>query len=217
MQPLQTGQPFTREELWRKFDFLRQSLVSAGKSQSRFVAGLLSYLAVLWGLNYTKLRGVKLTILGVEVDSDALWMISPAVLTVLVLALIGSMNIMGPIWKRLRNCCAELGIDVFWTDVDSNKNLIDYFNHLKLSPEGPVEPVDIPSSDANKHRIGVFSYQVVITFATVTTILADYQGASCLYRIYVYGCALVQVLFSFRTWYRAVCRFLGVRRDQTEV
>jgi hypothetical protein len=217
MQPLPTGQPFSRDELWRKFDFLRESLVSVGKSQARFVAALLSYLAVLWGLNYTKLKGVKLTILGVDVGSDALWKISPAVLTVLVLALIGSLNIMGPIWKRLRNCCAELGIDLFWTDVDSHKTLIDYFNHLKLRPEGPVEPVDTPSPEANKYRISVFSYQAVISFATLTTLLADYPGARWPYRIYVYGCALVQMIFSFRTWYRAVCRFLGVRRDETEV
>jgi hypothetical protein len=138
MQPLATGQPLARDELWRKFDFLRESLVSVGKSQARFVAALLSYLAVLWGLNYTKLKGVKLTILGVDVDSDALWKINPAVLTVLVLALIGSMNIMGPIWKRLRNCGAELGIDLFWTDVDSHKTLIDYLNHLRCGLKGQL-------------------------------------------------------------------------------
>jgi hypothetical protein len=69
------------------------------------------------------------------------------------------MNTMGPIWKRFRNCYAELKIDVFWTDVDPNKNLIDYFNRLKVWPEGPVESADAPAAAAeNKYRIGVFSY-----------------------------------------------------------
>jgi hypothetical protein len=216
MHPLPNAPPFPRDELWRKFEFLRQSLAAVAKSQARFVATLLSYLAILWGLELTKLKGVKLTILGVDVDSDVLWKLSPAVLTVLVLALIGSMNIMGPIWKRLRNCCTELQIDIFWTDVDPNKNLIDYFNHVKLWPEGPVQPVDNPPPAANKYRISVFSYQAVIALATVTTALADDPRAAWPYRVYVFGCTAIQFLFSFRTYYRAVCRFFGVRKEQTE-
>lgn len=216
MQALPDAKPFGRDELWRKFEFLRQSLGAVAKSQARFVAALLSYLAVLWGLHLTQLKNAKLALLGVDIDSDVLWRLSPAVLTVLVLALIGSMNIMGPIWKRLRDCCAELRVDVFWTDVDPNKNLIDYFNHLKIWPEGPVEPVDTPSPAANKHRATVFSYQAVIAFATVTTALADDRSASWQYRAYVWSCFTVQLLFSIRTYYRATCRFFGVRREQTE-
>lgn len=210
------SQPFTREELWRKFDFLRESLASAGKSQARFMAGLLTYLALLWGWNYTKLTGFKVTILGVELNSDGVWTITPAVLTVLVLALIGSMNVMGPIWKRFRDCCTDLGISVFWTDTDPNKTLIDFVTYLRVWPEGPVEPFDVPQ-EQRKYRLAVFSYPAVIAFATITTALADYPGASCSYRVYVYGLTLVQVLFSFRVLYRAVCRFFGVRKDQTEI
>lgn len=197
MQPTSSGQPLTRDELWRKFDFLRESLASVGKSQARFMAGLLTYLAFLWGWNYTKLSGLKVTILGVELNSDGLWMITPVVLTIFVLALIGSLNIMGPIWKRFRDCCDELGIVVFGTDTDPNKTLIDFFSFLKFWPEGPVEPFDIPQPDANKYRPTVFFYSGVIVFATVTTALADYPGASCSYRAYAYGCVLLQVPFRF--------------------
>ena len=216
MQPLPNEAPLGRDELWRKFEFLRQSLGAVAKSQGRFVAALLSYLAVLWGLHLTKLKGVKFTLLGVNIDSHVLWSLSPAVLTVLVLVLIGSMNIMGPIWKRLRDCCTELKIDVFWTDVDPSKNLIDYFNHLMISPEGPVEPVTTPLPAPNKHRVSVFSYQAVIAFATVTTALSDDRCASWQYRTYVWTCVAMQLLFSFRTYYRATCRFFGVRKEQTE-
>ena len=216
MQPLPNTPPFARDELWRKFEFLSQSLRAVAKSQARFVAALLSYLAVLWGLHLTRLKGVKFTLLGVDIDSAVLWSLSPAVLTVLVLALIGSLNIMGPIWRRIRDCCAELKIDVFWTDVDSSKNLIDYFNHLMIWPEGPVEPVRTPLPTPNKYRVGVYSYQAVIAFATVTTALSDDRCASWQYRAYVWSCVAIQLLFSFRTYYRAVCRFFGVRKEQTE-
>ena len=203
-----------RDVLWRRFDVLRTSLAAAGKSQARFLAGLLSFLALLWGLHYTKLSG-KISLLGVELNSDGLWMIAPAVLTVFVLALIGAMSIMGPIWKRLKTCCDELGQVFFWTDLDPNKTLIDFFTYLRIWPEGPVEPSNAPREEKN-YRFAVFSYPAVITFATVTTALADYQGAPRQYRLYVYGCVLIQVLFSFRVWYRAICRFFGVRKEQLD-
>lgn len=205
-----------RDELWRKFDVLRSSMAAAGKSQARFVAGLLSFLGLLWGWHYTKLTGLKVTLLGTELSTEGLWMIAPVVLTVFVLALVGLMNIMGPIWKRLRMCCDELGVVVFWTDLDSNKTLIDFFTYLKVWPEGSVEPFTTPREE-KKYRLAVFSYPTVITFATITTAMADYPSASRSYRVYVYGFVLIQVLFSFRVWYRAVCRFFGVRKDQTEI
>jgi hypothetical protein len=153
--PTQPGSK--REELWRTFDLLRESLAAVGKSQAQFVAGLGSFLAVLWGWHYTKLTGLKITVLGIELSSNGLWTITPAVLTVFVLALIGSLNLMGPIWKRFRNCCDDLGLVIFWTDTDPNKTIIDFLTYLKIGPKGPVEPFDIPPK-VERHRLSVFSY-----------------------------------------------------------
>jgi hypothetical protein len=159
---------------------------------------------------------MTIQILGATLQPTGLWNVAPAVLTVLVLALIGSLNIMGPIWKRLRDCTGELGHTFFWTDLDTNKTLIDFFTYLKLGPEGPTEPYAVPREES-AHRFAVFSYPAMITFATFTTAMADYPHAAWSYRAYVYGCVVVQVLFSFRVWYRAVCRFFGVRKQQTEI
>lgn len=95
--------------LWRHFDIYRSSLAAAGKSQARFVTTLLAFLALLWGWHFMRPSGLTVQILGVALIPAGLWTISPAVLSLLVLSLIGSMNIMGPIWKRLRNCADELG------------------------------------------------------------------------------------------------------------
>ncbi len=211
-----SGEEADREVLWRHFDIYRESLAAAGKSQARFVATLLAFLAVLWGWHFMRPSGVKVQVVGVELEPTGLWIIAPAVLSVLVLALIGSMNIMGTIWKRLRVCADKLGQVFFWTDLDHNKTLIDFFTFLKVSPEGPVEPFDVPRED-KKYRFAVFSYPAVITFAMVTTAMADYPDAHASYRAYVYGCVVIQVLFSFRTWYRAICRFFLARREQTEI
>lgn len=202
--------------LWRNFDIYRDSLAAAGKSQARFVATLLAYLALLWGLHFMGPSGPTVQILGVTLAPTGLWTISPAVLSVLVLSLVGSMNIMGPIWKRLRLCAEKLGQVFFWTDLDPNKTMIDFLTYLRIRPEGPVEAFSIPREE-KKYRLAVFSYPAVITFATITSGMADNPDAPWSYRTYVYGCVLVQVLFSFRIWYRAVCRFFGLRREQTEV
>jgi hypothetical protein len=204
------------EILWRKLEIHRSSLAAAGKSQARLVAGLLSFLALLWGWHFMQPAELTIDVLGAKLRANGLWTITPAVLSVLVLALIGSMNIMGPIWKRLRDCASELGEIFFWTDLDPNKTLVDFFTHLKIWPEGPVEPFSVPTEEP-KYRLAVFSYPSIITFASVTTMLADYPNAPRPYQLYVYGCAFFQTLFSFRIWYRAVCRFFGVRKDQTEI
>lgn len=177
------------------------------------MAGLLTYLTLLWGWRLTKMTAFKITLLGVELSSEFLWMITPAVLTIFVLALIGAMNIMGPIWKRFRKCCTDLGIEVFWTDTDPNKTMIDFFTYLRVRPEVSVEP----ANQEMRYRLASFAYPSVITLATLTTSLAaSYPGAAySSYRTYAYGCVLVQLLFSFRIWYRAICRFFGVRKEQT--
>jgi hypothetical protein len=205
-----------KDVLWRRFDICRQSLAAAGKSQARFVSGLLGFLALLWGWHYMKPTHLTIQVLGATLEADGLWAIAPGVLTCLVLALVGSMNIMGPIWKRLRICADELSEVFFWTDLDPNKTLIDFFTYLKIWPEGAVESHEVPR-EVSIHRFAVFSYPAVITFATVTSGLADYPGAPWPYRVYVYGCVSLQTLFSLRVWYRAFCRFWGIRRNQTEI
>jgi hypothetical protein len=201
---------------WRRFEILRASLASAGRSQARFVAGLLGFLSLLWGWHYMRPSEFSIQILGTNIKADGLWTIAPAVLTVLVLGLIGSMNIMGPIWKRLRDCTAKLNEVFFWTDLDPNKTMIDFFTYLTVKPEGPVEATDLPREE-KRFRWAVFSYPLVILIATVTTILADYPTASCRFRFYVYTLAGLQALFSIRIWYRSVCKFFGIRKARTEI
>ena len=136
-----------RDTEWRKFDIHKNSLASAGKSQARFVATLLAFLALLWGWHYMQPTELSLEFFGARMHAAGLWTIAPAVLTVLVLALIGAMNIMGPIWKRLRICTDRLHEIFFWTDLDPNKTLLDFFTHLKVWPEGAVEAYTVPREE----------------------------------------------------------------------
>jgi len=124
---------------------------------------------------------------------------------------------MGPVWKRLSDSTDRLEQKVFFTHLDVNKNVIDYLVYLRIRPEGPVEPTKAPIETSRKWSLYVFSYPLLLLFSIASTFLADYKGAPTSFRLYVYGCGVLQVLFSVRIWYRAFCRFLGIRRAQTEI
>src|SRR5690242_8688210 len=100
---------------WRKFELYRTSLAATGKSQARFVATLLSFLALLWGWYYMQPSELSVQFFGATLRVNGLWTVAPAILTVLVLAIVGSMNLMGPIWKRMRLCAEALGQQFLWT------------------------------------------------------------------------------------------------------
>ena len=216
-RPLNENEERNQDLEWRLFEIHKASMAAVGKSQSRFVAALLGFLALLWGWHFMKPEGMTIQLLGASLDPAGLWTIAPAVLTVLTLGLIGTLNIMGPVWKRLGDSADRLGVKFFWTDLDTNKNIIDYLFFLKLWPEGPVEPTEPPTDSSRRLELTVFSYPLVLVAAITTTLFSDYPDSPWSVRAYIYGCAALQTAFSLRIWYRAVCRFFAARRPQTEV
>jgi hypothetical protein len=201
---------------WRVFEINKASMQAVGKSQTRFVNVLLTYLAVLWAWQFMPSAFAPGNVIEtpiVKLSPSGLWAITPAVLTVLSLSLIGSMNIMGPVWQRLSEAAQRLGQAFFWSDLDVNKNLIDYFTYLKLWPEGTVEI----AKTSRQWSPYVFSYPLLLLGSVVTTFFADYPTAPFGFKCYVWICAILQLVYSFRIWYRAFCRFFGVRKKQTEV
>ncbi len=203
------------EELWRDFEILRASMQAVGKGQARLVAALLLFQGILWTVHFTG-SGDAVQLVGAKLSASGLWMIAPAVLTSLVLGLIGSMNVMGPIWRRLSELVKKMQRDYFFTDLDTNKNIIDYWVYLRIWPEDAAEPT-VPPQEKRRYNVWVFSYPLLLLGSTVTTSLADYPGAPLGYRTYVWSMVALQGLFSFRIWYRAVCRFFVVRVEETEV
>lgn len=203
------------EILWRLFEVQKESLQSVGRAQSRYVTSLLAFLALLWGWHFMRPEQLTVQLWGASLQASGLWVIAPAVLTILCLGLIGAMNIMGPVWKRFCARADAVGQVFWWTDVDTNKNLIDYLMFLSPRLERPTQP-DKPPPPGRKFDLTLFSYPLVLAIATASTLLADYEGSSLEFKIYVCGCAGLQVLFSIRICWKATCRFLGIRKEQTE-
>lgn len=209
-----------RDELWRIFDLRKESLQAIGKAQGRYVNASLVFLTLLWSVHFTPdviPQGASLEILGLPIGREGLWMVSPAVLTVLSLGLIGTLNAMGPAWGRIERVGRALNVNFFWADLDVHRNIIDYGVLLRIWPEGAAEPVDPPSDPTRRHHMSVFSYPALLAGSAATTWIANYAGSTPAVKAYIYACFGVQALYAVRPWYRAVCRFLGVRRPQTEV
>jgi hypothetical protein len=209
------------DTLWRLFDLSVESVRATGKAQGRYVNALLGFVGTIWTLHFMRpelTQPAPVQILGVPLKPEGLWVITPAALTVLCLGLIGSVNSMGPVWARLGRVSEALQRPVFFSDVDTNKNLLDFLVYVRLRPEGSVEPIDPPPQPLPRRwHISVFNYPLLLLAAIITTFFADYPGSSGTFQAYVGLCGVIQIAAGFRIWYRAVCRFIDVRREGTLV
>lgn len=199
---------------WRLLEIHRESKASMGKAQSRFATTLLVFLTVLWGTHFAGPDGFKLNLIGVEIQATFLWTIAPFVLMVANLGLIATLNAMLSVFARLVAVLNHLGVVAFWSDLDTNKNVLDFIPALAVKPMGFVEPVTIPPTVTRKGQVSPFIYPLIIAAAAATTLLADYTGATVGRRVYIYACFVLQCLFAFRPWYRAFCMAFGWREDE---
>src|SRR5215831_4618127 len=123
-------------DLDRLFDIQKENINAIGKAQGRYIALLVGFVTLLWGWQFMKPEGLSIQVLGVSLQPSGLWAVAPGFLTIVSLALIGTMNAMGPAWQRLSSTTEELGVKYFWSDLDINKNIVDYLVYLRIWPEG---------------------------------------------------------------------------------
>ena len=205
-------------DAWRDIDLLRANLQSVSKAQNIYVHTLLIYLLVVWGWqSISPTQDVTIQILGLSLRATGFWPITPLVITILNLGLVGSMNVMGPVWERIGTALTQAGKEVYWTDFDTYKNILDYFAFLRIHPETPVQPKrPLPKAEqSRKFKLSVWLYPSLVAWGIGTTIyslslLPHTPG----YVSYVLGCFGAQLLFSIRIFWKALCRFFGIRLEK---
>lgn len=204
---------------WREIELLSASLQSVAKAQKFYVHTLLLYLFLVWGWQSISATGeVTIQLLGSSMRATGLWPITPLVITVLVLALVGSMNAISPVWGRLTETLQEAGKELYWTDLDTNKNVLDYFAFLKIDPEKPVQPkLPVPKSEQfRRFKLGGLLYPLLIGWGLFTTFHAlGMLPRTPVHVVYVLGCFGLQLLFTIRVFWKALCRFVGIRVEKT--
>ncbi len=203
---------------WRLFDLHYANYQSISKAQKVHLTTLMGYLSLVWGWHVVA-GGVDVTIqmLGLVLQASGFWAVTPAVVALFSLGLIGSMNAAGPAKEKLETALKRVGIEtgvgkVFVLyELDTHKNIFDYFTFLRLHPERK-------HSDRLWHRFEFrhFLYSGLLAWGIYTTYYARQQPSlseTHALRWYANICLGLQVAFWVRPFWRSICRFLGVRKE----
>jgi hypothetical protein len=209
-----------RDDKWQVFDLYNANFQSVSRAQDFYVRLLFLFLALIWSWEILGSNGeVKIQVLGTEIHVTSLWLATPLAITVITLALIGAMNAQGPIWRRLRKAIKELELDFYFTDIDTHKNLLDYFGFLTLRPEKRIQET-VASQFKYKRftRFSVFIYPSLIAAGTYTTAMSRMRlPEDSFLEFYIWGCVVVQLAFSLRVYWRALCGLLLMRTKENEL
>ena len=192
-----------------RFELAHANLLSISKAQHFYLSSLLVYLCLAWGWFFVGGReAVTIQILGVGLKTDGVWKITPLVLTLLSLALIGSINAASPAWIELRTAFNEAGLipprcEPIFYDLDTHKNIFDYFAFLRISPEASLGQKDEMD---RRRRFGFrhFLYPALLGGSIYTTYSAIEQSVAVgdpahylWFLAYGYVCLALQGLYRF--------------------
>jgi hypothetical protein len=206
-----------------RFDLAHANLLSISSAQRFYLSTLLVFLSLVWGWVFVgEGEAVTIQLLGVGLKTGGVWKITPLVSTLLSLALIGSINAAGPAWIELKAAFDECGLTAprsnpIFYDLDTHKNIFDYFAFLRVRPEGglrDIEDLDRRRSFGFRHFLypTLFLASIYTTFRAVhEPFAAGDRSSHTPFLIYGWICIGLQCLYAFRPVYRAVCRFFGIR------
>lgn len=158
-----------RKAEWQLFELRHQNLLSISKAQKVHLTTLLIEMTLLW---VWYLSGAKdVTAQGVPLSPEGVWLAVPGVLTFFSLALIGSINAALPAHRLLQEAAKttiqrELPCQFAFYDLDTDKNVLDYFTFLKLSS------CDDNFDQSQPHDPRNFFYPIVLLGALFTTAFA---------------------------------------------
>lgn len=217
----------TSEKL--RFDLALSNLQTISNAQRFYLSALLVYLCLVWGWAFVGGgEAVTLQLLGIGMKTSGVWKITPLIATLLTLALVGSLNAAGPAWTELREAYRATGLEapscnpVFF-NVDTHKNIFDYFAFLSLRPEASIAEElrgEASNQPRPRFRFRHFLYSglfIASIYTTYQAIRAPYGPGEIIHyvRFHIYGwaCLGFQVAYSVRPIYRAICRFFGWRTE----
>lgn len=191
------------------FDLQLANFLAIGKTQKNLLIVLMSYLGLTWVYASRSSGEISIQLLGVSVRAGGFWPVAPAALTVLSLALVGAINAAAPAWRALEKTSKSLNLHLEFYDFDIQKNLLDYLTFLTLRPEQHLEE----RNRVRRFSFTHFLYPSVLVGTLYTTFYSTRQlPGTPIWVFYVVGCISVQVAFSLRIYWRAICRFFRIRQ-----
>lgn len=206
-QPTPGKSPAT-ETAWRLFDLRHKDLQSISKAQKVHLTTVLILMSLFWIWSVS--RANQVTLQGFLVSPAAVWLGMPGVLTFFSLALVGSINAASPAKHKLFTAArvldleSEMGCDVSFYDLDTDKNVLDYLSFLKVSA------ADNRFGAAARHSVAHFLYPTVLILSCITTACALWHLAPTAWmRLYSMACISLQFTYFRRLLCRSIRRFRG--------
>jgi hypothetical protein len=209
---------------WQLFDLHHANSQSISKAQKVHLTILLAYLCLVWGWHFTADdTDVTIQMLGITLQESGFWTITPFVVMLFSLTLIGTINAAGPAKEKLERAMKkldqELGVEkeFVYYDLDTHKNIFDYFTFLRVHPErkhfeGRLGRLEL------RHFLypGLLLWGICTTYYTMELpFLFEKKSEVVAFQLYASACLFLQGAFSVRLMWKAICRFLGVRKEAT--
>jgi hypothetical protein len=200
----------------RVFDLHYANLQAIAKAQKVHLTTLMVYLGVVWGWYIVgEASSITIQMLGVAIKAKGFWIVTPLIVTFFSLAVIGSVNAAGPARKKLDAALKNLGMEKEFEfyDLDTHKNVLDYFTYLRLHPEKTLSEVQ-----HQRFQIWHFLYVTPMLVGIYTTWFAMRRpelSGILWFRLYAGTGLILQAACCVRPFWRALCRFLGIRKDKT--
>jgi hypothetical protein len=199
-----------------RFELANANLQSVSRAQGLYLTTLLVYICLIWAMFLTGTATIHLESL--ELRMDAVWQITPFVVMVLTLAVVGTLNATNSAYAELK----EAGTKLFGSDfgtlfaVDTHKNVIDYLALLQILPWGRTrKPTDAHGGQPILLRLHhlIFPTLFALSFATNYWAVrqASFRPQSRFFLIFGWVCLLIQLVYSVRPVWRWLCRLLGAK------
>jgi hypothetical protein len=206
---------------WKKFDILLASFQNVGKWQSSLVNKLIGFLCLVWVVDILhKSGGITVSILGASIQISGFWQVVPIITFLLSLGLIGSINLIHHSWRRLDLMVTQLFADkLFFVELDSNKNILDYIALLTLRLKKPVLPDTIANGmvDDQRWNLSLWLYPLLLLFSIYTTSFTvrrvDWSPASF---SLILVSTVAQAVFAVPFIWRKACLFVGEHKNAYE-
>jgi hypothetical protein len=202
---------------WRLIEIHHSNVMSISKAQNHYVTALLVYLALVWIWHSFGEGQITIQIPVAQVKASGFWPLTPLVVAILTLGILGTMSALNGAWIKLVTALraasvkAEEVIKLHFYDLDTQKNILDFFSYLVVHPEHRGKQLT-----SERYRLGFFLYPALLAWGIYTTWYAGARAPhseSHLFLAYWLLCLGAECLFSVRVFWISICRFLGIRQE----